>query len=99
MTLAEFRQSIFDFSSKRDPEKIKIFAWFLHIHEKRDTFNAAALRGCYEKLHEVAPSSFSGYLQNLVDQKLAIKSGTSYRLTAKLRDELSQQYSTEGHKI
>jgi len=99
MLLAEFKQTVPGFSQKGHPEKIKLFGWYLHVHGGRETFSAADVKRCYDTLHEIPPSSFSGYFKNLVDQKQLIKNSSGFRLAGEVRDQLAMAYTPSGHKV
>jgi len=99
MTLVDFKQMVPGFSQKGHPDKIKLFGWFLHVYVKQLTFSPADVKQCYDGLHEVPPSSFSGYFKNLVDQKQLLKNGSGYRLAGEVRDQLAAAYTPSGHKV
>lgn len=86
-------------SQKGHPEKIKLFGWYLHVHGGRGTFTAADVKKCYDSLHEIPPSSFSGYFKNLVTQKQLLKNGSGFRLAGEVRDQLATAYASSGHKV
>jgi hypothetical protein len=99
MLLADFKQMVPGFSQKGHPEKIKLFGWYLHAHEGKEIFSPADVKKCYDTLHEIPPSSFSGYFKNLVDQKQLIKNSSGYRLAGQVRDQLAAAYTPSGHKV
>src|SRR5580692_4928340 len=84
MLLADIKQMVPGFSQKGHPEKIKLFGWYLHVQGGKDTFSPADVKKCYDALHEIPPSSFSGYFKNLVDQKQLLKNIAGYRLAGKI---------------
>jgi len=99
MLLADFKKMVPGFSQKGHPEKIKMFGWYLHVCGGKDTFSAADVKKCYDTLHEIPPSSFSGYMKNLVDQKQLIKNSFGYRLAGGVRDQLAAAYTPNGRKV
>lgn len=99
MLLADFRQIVPGFSQKGHPEKIKLFGWYLHVYGGKDTFSASDVRRCYDTLHEIPPSSYSGYFQNLVDQKQMLRNSGGYRLPAEVREQFAAAYTPSGHKV
>lgn len=99
MFLSDFKKSVPGFSQKGHPEKIKILGWYFHVYEKKDTFLPSDVKKCYDDLHETAPSSFSGYFKNLVDQKLLLKNSSGYRLSGPAREQLAAELAPSGHKV
>jgi hypothetical protein len=98
MLLTDLKQVVPGFSQKGHPEKIKLFGWYLHVQGK-DTFSPTDVKKCYESMHEIPPSSFSGYFKNLVDQKQLIKNNSGYRLAGGVRDQLAAAYIPSGQSV
>lgn len=96
MTLETFRDAVPGLASRPHANLILLLGWFFHVHRSKATFTGADLKTTYNQLHLVTPSSFGGYLQNLVDQKRLIKTpskgGTGYRLESKIRAEFDARY-------
>jgi hypothetical protein len=93
MNLKEFQLVVSDFSEKSHGEKIKLFGWYLQVHQKRASFQSSDLRGCYDALSIAPPLSFSGYLENLVKQKMLLRNSAGYRLEGRVHDLLDKQYA------
>src|SRR6266550_7078237 len=55
MDLKEFVPQITGFANWPHPAKIKLFGWFLHVHESREYFTAAQIHGCYDRLSLTNP--------------------------------------------
>src|SRR5439155_14167343 len=95
MNLEDFRQTIPGLSEKDHNEKIKLFGWYLHVHEGKTRFQSGDIGKCYDDLHIQRPSSFSGYFDNLTKPgKGLLKDKSGYRLEARLRAELDRQYGS-----
>jgi hypothetical protein len=99
MTIEDFKQSASGFSQMGHSEKIRLLGWYLHYYDKKETFLPADIKRCYDALHEVSPSSFSGYFTNLVTQKHLLKNKSGYRLSGDTRDKISAAYAPQGHKL
>src|SRR5881396_1742708 len=55
MDLREIVSEISGFARWPHPAKIKLFGWYLHVHEGREFFTEAQIRECYYKLSYPAP--------------------------------------------
>lgn len=73
---------------KSHSEKIKIFGWWLHVHDGRPYFSGADILKCYDALDFARPSAIGPYLAPLVDKKEVLKSSAGYRLAHQVRDAL-----------
>ena len=56
MELSELVQQVEGFDALPPREKIRLFAWFLHTHKRKDSFDNAAVRACYDELHLTDPN-------------------------------------------
>ncbi|MDQ1471695.1 MAG: hypothetical protein QOJ99_3175 [Bryobacterales bacterium] len=99
MELADLQAAIPGFIDKGHPEKIKILAWYLHAHKNLTSFPPADIRRCYDGLHFLLPSSFSGYFKNLDSSKEFLKHASRYRLSARPRAALDALYAEKGHTV
>lgn len=69
MTLTEVVAGVPGFSKLPHADKIRFFAWFLHIHGKREQFNSGDIGKCYDELHMGQPSSISPFLAQMEKKK------------------------------
>src|SRR3954454_8475805 len=99
MELADLKAAIPGFEGKGHPEKIRVFAWYLHVHKNQPTFKPAEIKACYDALHFPLPASFGGYFQNLEKSKDVLKNSSGYRLSAKVRGDLDNLYGAKGHSV
>jgi hypothetical protein len=99
MEVKELKALVPGLLQKGHPEKIKIFGWYLHVYQNKETFHPADIKDVYDELHDNAPSSFSGYFKNLVSQKCILKNTKGYRLTGATRDEINAAYAPTGNKV
>jgi hypothetical protein len=94
MELAALKEAVPGFADKTHYEKIKIFGWWLHVHKSQATFTGADVAKCYDGLYFAKPSSFGGYMSQLVEKKELLKSGPGCRLESKIREEIGAAYGT-----
>jgi len=99
MELADLKAAVPGFADKGHPEKIRVFAWYLHVHKGQATITASGIKACYDALHFPAPTSFGGYFKNLETAKNLLKNKSGYRLSAGVREELDRLYGQQGHSI
>ena len=92
MELAELKQIIPGLADKSHYDKIKIFGWWLHVHQSKASFTGADITKCYSQLHFSAPSSFGAYIKQLVGRKHLLKTGAGYKLENKIREQLDAAY-------
>ncbi len=93
MQLAELKQVIPGLGDKSHYDKIKIFGWWLHVHQSKSFFTGADITKCYSKLHFSAPTSFGGYIKQLTGKKELLKAGAGrYKLENKIREQLDAAY-------
>lgn len=92
MELADLKQIVVGLADKSHYDKIKIFGWWLHNHKNQPSFTGVDIGKCYDALHYSKPSSFGGYISQLVDKESLLKDGTGYRLENKIREQLDAAY-------
>ncbi|HEV2750556.1 MAG TPA: hypothetical protein VGV12_08550 [Gemmatimonadales bacterium] len=93
MDLNEFITQVEGFARWSHPEKIKLFGWYLHVHEGREHFGAEQIRTCYDNLN-FEPPNLSRDFARLADRTPAeiLKDGQGYRLEARVRQALDEKY-------
>jgi hypothetical protein len=93
MQLSELVQQVEGFDGLPPREKIRLFAWHLHIHKTKESFDNAAIRGCYDELHLAQPN-VALYLPRLAKAKppdlVKVKGG--YKLERSIRGALDMKY-------
>lgn len=100
MDLADLKKATPGLNDKSHAEKIKLFAWYLHVHKYKSHFQPGEIKECYDALHYTPPQSFGGYLDNLKNSKEVLKNSSGYRLSAHVRDALDAIYApTSGNKV
>ena len=99
MKLMDLKQAVPDLAAKGHADLIKLFGWFLHTHQGVAHFVPSDIRGYYEALHLAGPSSFGGYLDNLLRRKELLRNKTGYRLENRVRETLDRQFGTRSISI
>lgn len=96
MELDDLTRAIPTLARLSHPEKIKVFAWYLHTHRKMDRFDQAAIRSCYDKLHYAKPSNLGPYFALLQNRKppVILKDRRGYRLEGQVREALDAKHGT-----
>jgi hypothetical protein len=94
MDLAELNATVPGLADKSHYEKIKIFGWWMHVHQLKSSFTAAEVGKCYDDLHLSRPASFGAYFKQLVEKKELLPSGSAYKLEHKIREKLDTSYGT-----
>jgi hypothetical protein len=100
MTLDDFVSQIPNFASSSHSEKIKAFGWYLHVYENKDRFDPAVLRECYDIVNAPQPTNIHPYLKLLVESRppILLRDKRGYRLEARVREVLNQQYAGRRRK-
>ncbi len=93
MDVREFVSQVPGFATWLQPDKIKLFGWFLHVHDGVDYFSAVQIRECYDKLSYTAPD-LNRDLRRLSERKPPelLKSNLGYRLHGTVREGLDAKY-------
>lgn len=94
--LKNFINSIPEYAKWNHAEKIKFFAWYLHVCEKKERVNGIDISACFDALHDEQPSSIAPFLSSMEKKtpKEAIKDGSGYCLAKQVRDALDAKYGT-----
>jgi hypothetical protein len=92
MELAEFASYIA--KAKNHPERIKSFAWFLHVHRNADRFGAKEMRRCYDDTHTPPPSNMTRFLESLTQttKPQLLRDSRGYRLSGPVRTEYDARF-------
>lgn len=91
MELTNLVNQVSDFEGLQPRDRIKLFAWFLHTHRKREVFDSAAIRACFAELH-LADPQVSKYLPRMVEYKDLMKVAGGFKLERAPRVELDKRY-------
>jgi len=92
MQLQELVDQVVGCDSAAPKDKIKLFAWWLHVHDSKELFAPADIRACFNKLHMDEPPSLATYIARLADAKDLIAERGKYKLARSVRSELDKLY-------
>jgi hypothetical protein len=95
MELVDLVEQIAGFDTLPPREKIRLFAWYLHVHRSIEVFDYEAIRSCYKQLHLV-PDAVSTYIPNMAGYKPPdlVKERGGYKLARSVRSELDAKYGS-----
>jgi hypothetical protein len=93
MELSDFIAQIPNFHEFTPREKIRLFAWHLHVHKGKEFFDNADVRDCFNKVH-VRDPNVARDLPRLADSKPPdlIRIGGGYKLEGSLRRDIDAKY-------
>lgn len=100
MELAEFVDRVSDFHSLSPREKMRLFAWHLHVNEGLELIDNASVRGCFVKIHEPAPN-VARDLPRMAETKPAdlIRVRGGYKLSGTLRRTFDERFGKSRQTI
>jgi hypothetical protein len=100
MELSEFASVVPGFDGLQDREKIRHFAWYLHIHRGMAVFATGDLRRCFEELR-LLPPNVSQHLTRMAEAKppSLIRSKEKYKLHRREMSELDGRYAAHPTTI
>lgn len=94
MTLADVVAGVPDFSKGSHADKIRFFAWFLHIHGKRERFHSGDIRKCYGELHMGQPSNIGSFLTQMEKKKPKelLRDSSGFYIEYSLQEKMNAKY-------
>lgn len=94
MTLADVMADVPGFSKWSHADKIRFFAWFLHIHGKQERFHSRDIGKCYDELHMGQPSSISPFLAQMekTKPKELLRDLRGFYLEHSLREKINAKH-------
>ena len=94
MQLHELVEQVPAFDTAAPREQIKLFAWWLHVHNGKELFGPAEVRTCYAKLHINDPPALATYLTRMADARPAdlLREKGKYKLARQARIDLDKTY-------
>jgi hypothetical protein len=99
MKLSELVEQVAEFDTAAPKERIKLFAWWIHVHGGREFFGPADIRACFDNLHIDEPPALATYLSRLADAKDFIAERGKYKLARSVRSEFDKQYGVHHSVI
>lgn len=93
MDLSDFVRQIENFDSLSPRDRIRIFAWYLHVYAGKVIFGNEDIRNCFKQLHLVSPD-ISVYLPRMATSKPPdlVKERRGYKLERIVRSALDAKY-------
>jgi hypothetical protein len=100
MELSDLRTLVTNFDTLAQPERIKLFAWYVHTHQDRARFEKSHIKKCYDDLHLVCPD-LSVYFPRLLSAKpkVFLKDKEGHRLEGTIRAAFDQKYGDSPSTI
>ena len=100
MELADLTNHVPDFGHLPQVDKVKVFAWYLHVHKRKEHFTSTDIRQCHETLH-LEPPNVSDILAKLALRKprVLLRTGSQFKLEMRVRQELETKYGTRPISI
>ncbi len=92
MTLNELLSRVHEFGSFTLTDKVRLFAWHLHINRGKERFSTREIVGCFDEIHMHRPGNASQLVTNLVSQRHIISDRNGYRLAKDVRESLDSKY-------
>jgi hypothetical protein len=91
MELSELLARVGNFHTTKEPERIKVLAWYLHTQQGRARFDKPHIKACYDGLDLACPD-LSIYFPRLQSQGAFLKDREGYRLEGKIKSELDKKF-------
>jgi hypothetical protein len=93
MELSEFTALVANFAKLSQTDQILHFAWYLHVHRKKDVIDQASVRSCFKERHMDEPN-LSLLFKRLIDRrpKVVLETGSGFRLEGKIRGVFDTKY-------
>ena len=99
--LNTFVNSIPDFTKLTHADRVRLIAWYLHTHEKREKFKVQEIGACYDLLNLERPKNLSRTVDALTETrpKQLIRSTAGYSLVRAIREEYDGKYGERNTAI
>ena len=93
MRLEDFVGQIVGFDDLPPREKIRLFAWHLHVHKAMEHFGFADIRSCYKELH-IVPDDVAKYVNRMTeaDPPDVVRERNGFKLARIIRGQLDKKY-------
>ena len=94
MRLRDLVDQVSAFDTAAPKEQIKLFAWWLHVHNGKELFGPAEVRNCYATLHVDEPPALATYLTRMANARPAdlLREKGKYKLARQVRTGLDSSY-------
>jgi hypothetical protein len=93
MELADLVAQVADFDAASPREKMRLFAWWLHVHGGKEIFEPGDIKACYDALH-LSQINIAMNLNRMADSKPAdlLRERKGFKLGRTIRAELDKRY-------
>jgi hypothetical protein len=93
MELRELVDQVIDFDKMPPREKVRLFAWHLHVHKGVEHFGSEHIRLCFKELHLV-PGDVSKYVLRMatMNNPDLLRERPGFKLTRSIRTQLDAKY-------
>jgi hypothetical protein len=90
----ELVAGIADITDWTHPQKIKFFAWYLHVHESMSRISPVQILDCYDRAHIQRPANIHRFIEMLESRRPSeiLRESKVVFLPKHVRDELDQRY-------
>jgi hypothetical protein len=95
MQLHELAEQVAGFDKLPPREKIRLFAWYLHVHKGMEHFGSDHIRACFKELHLV-PGNVGKYVLRMASMNSPdlVRERPGFKLTRTVRTQLDAKYGT-----
>jgi hypothetical protein len=97
--LTDLKRTVPGFEGLSHPDRIKLFAWWLHTHGGRERVDPNSIRSCYDTLNYDAGLNLGRDMARLAERGELLKDGTGYRLEGRVRDAFDKRYGNAPSSI
>lgn len=100
MLLADLVNQVVNFDAATPREKMRLFAWYLHVHGAKDVFEPSDIKACYDNLH-MSQINIAMNLNRMADSKPPdlLRERKGFKLARPVRLELDKSYGVHQSTI
>jgi hypothetical protein len=93
MELKDLVTQVAEFDATTPREKMRLFAWYLHVHGSKCVFEPGDIKACYDKLH-LSQINIAMNLNRMADSKPPdlLRERKGFKLARAVRVELDAKY-------
>jgi hypothetical protein len=93
MNLGDLVSQVEDFDAKSPREKMRLFAWYLHVYGEKERFEPNDIKACYDHLH-LSQINIAMNLNRMADAKPPdlLRERKGFKLGRAIRSELDAKY-------
>ncbi len=99
MTLGELLSRVPEFATFTLTDKVRLFAWHLHVNRGKERFATREIVGCFDEIHTHRPGNASQLITNLASQRHIISDRNGHRLAKDVRESLDAKYGGRSETV